>query len=237
MAEHDAAGHDATDPAAPLPRPEEPFPAVPVPGPPVPAAPVPPVPFPAATLHEAAGRIGALPSVVKPAFPGARTAGPAYPVGCPAGDNLWIHRAVLAASPGDVLVVSTGGAAEFGYWGEILSTAAVARGLAGLVIDGGVRDQEALGSLGFPVFSAGLCIRGTAKEPRSTGSLGTPVRIGEVTIGQGDLVVGDADGVVVIPAADTARVLHAAAAREAAEAGLMRQIRDGETTIDLLGLG
>jgi len=133
-------------------------------------------------------------------------------------------------------VVSVDGAAEFGYWGEVLSTAAIARGLGGLVIDGGVRDQLALAGLAFPVFCAGVCIRGTGKDPGSAGSLGAPVRIGEVTVSRGDLVAGDADGVVVIPLADAAAVLTAAAEREAKEVELMRRLRGGETTIDLLGL-
>lgn len=188
-----------------------------------------------ATLHEAAGRVGALPSAIRPAFAGARVAGRAFPVASPPGDNLWIHRAVYAAEPGDVLVVDVGGGTEFGYWGEILSTAALARGLAGLVINGRVRDREALAELGLPVFSAGLCIRGTGKDFDGTGSLGAAVRIGEVFVDRGDLVVGDADGVVVIPQADIDAVRKAAAERDAKEAELMRRIRAGERTLDLYG--
>ncbi|WP_460062528.1 RraA family protein [Streptomyces sp. YKOK-I1] len=188
-----------------------------------------------ATLHEAAGRIGALPSVIRPVFAGARVAGPAFPVASPPGDNLWIHRAVYAAEPGDVLVVDVGGGTEFGYWGEILSTAALARELAGLVINGGVRDREALADLGLPVFSAGLCIRGTGKDFDATGSLGASVRIGDVFVERGDLVVGDADGVVVIPGADAEAVVKAGAERDAKEAELMRRIRAGERTLDLYG--
>ncbi|WP_340384464.1 RraA family protein [Streptomyces sp. SS7] len=188
-----------------------------------------------ATLHEAAGRRGALPSVIGPAFAGARLAGPAFPVASPPGDNLWIHRAVYAAEPGDVLVVDVGGGTEFGYWGEILSTAALARGLAGLVISGGVRDRDALADLGLPVFATGLCIRGTGKDFDAVGSLGERVRIGEVFIERGDLVVGDADGVVVIPRADAEAVVKAGAERDAKEAALMRRIRAGERTLDLYG--
>jgi 4-hydroxy-4-methyl-2-oxoglutarate aldolase len=188
-----------------------------------------------ATLHEAAGRRGALPSVIGPAFAGARLAGPAFPVASPPGDNLWIHRAVYAAEPGDVLVVDVGGGTEFGYWGEILSTAALARGLAGLVISVGVRDRDALADLGLPVFATGLCIRGTGKDFDAVGSLGERVRIGEVFIERGDLVVGDADGVVVIPRADAEAVVKAGAERDAKEAALMRRIRAGERTLDLYG--
>ena len=119
--------------------------------------------FGSATLHEAAGRMGALLARLRPAFAGAALAGRAYPVYCAAGDNLWIHRALYQAEPGDVLVIATSAPDEYGYWGEILSEAAVARGLAGLVIDGGVRDTAHLGRVGFPVFSSSVCIRGTIR--------------------------------------------------------------------------
>ena len=117
----------------------------------------------AATLHEAAGRIGALPSAIKPVAPDMRVAGPAFTVHIPAGDNLWIHRALYEAAPGDVLVVSTSGGIEWGYWGDILNTAAIAQGLGGLVIDGGVRDVAGLSTMSLPVFSNGICLRGTIK--------------------------------------------------------------------------
>ncbi|HKS99594.1 MAG TPA: dimethylmenaquinone methyltransferase [Rugosimonospora sp.] len=190
----------------------------------------------AATMHEAAGRIGALHPAIRPAFVGARVTAPAYPVACSPGDNLWIHRAVYAAGSGEVLVVDVGEGAGFGYWGEVLSTTAVARGLAGLVINGGVRDHDALAALGFPVFSTGLSIRGTTKDPAAPGHLGEPVEVGGVRVHRGDLVVGDADGVAVIPRADAEKVRRAAAAREATEAEVMRRLRAGERTLDIYGL-
>src|SRR5690242_10831510 len=93
-----------------------------------------------ATLHEAMGRRGALPSAIKPAYEGATLAGPAFPVKSPVGDNLWIHHALYAAEPGDVLVVDVPAGEDYGYWGEILSVAAQVRHLGGVVITGGVRD-------------------------------------------------------------------------------------------------
>ncbi|WP_348612220.1 dimethylmenaquinone methyltransferase [Nocardioides sp. 31GB23] len=187
-------------------------------------------------MHEAAGRIGALPARLRPAYPGAIVDGPAFPVLCPVGDNLWLHRAVYAASPGDVLVVATTGTDEFGYWGEILSEAAKARGLGGLVIDGGVRDTEVLGRVGFPVFSALTCLRGTIKNPELGG--GTPLEVvfGETSVRRGDLVVGDLDGLVVIPAADEAQVLAASQAREDKEATIIAELRAGATSLDLYGM-
>ena len=191
----------------------------------------------AATLHEAAGRIGALPSAVKPVAPDMRLAGPAFTVHIPAGDNLWIHRALYAAAPGDVLVVSTSGGIEWGYWGDILNTAAIEHGLGGLVIDGGVRDVAELATMGFPVFSNGVCINGTIKGFEATAWIRQPIRIGAVVVKQGDLVVGDRDGVVVLPASDVAKALLAAAHRERDEADKSARIKAGERTIDIYGFG
>jgi 4-hydroxy-4-methyl-2-oxoglutarate aldolase len=191
----------------------------------------------AATLHEAAGRIGALPSAIKPVAPDMRIAGPAFTVHIPAGDNLWIHRALYQAAPGDVLVVSTSGGAEWGYWGDILNEAALARGLGGLVIDGGVRDVAGLSNMAFPVFSNGICLRGTIKGYEATAWLRQPIRIGEIVVTQGDLVIGDRDGVVILPATCVEDALLAGASRERDEAGKIARIRRGERTIDIYGFG
>ncbi|MCL2652637.1 MAG: dimethylmenaquinone methyltransferase [Propionibacteriaceae bacterium] len=189
-----------------------------------------------ATVHEAAGRIGALPSTIKPLDPGMHLCATAFPVRMPPGDNLWIHRAVYAAQPGDVLVVDVQGGFEHGYWGEILTVAAIARGLAGLVIAGGVRDSQQLIGLGWPVFSERVCITGTVKDPHGDGSLGEPITIGGITITRGDLVVGDADGVVVIPAGRIDEVVDASLRRETAEAAYMERLRAGESTLAIYNL-
>ena len=191
----------------------------------------------AATLHEAAGRIGALPSAIKPVAPDMRIAGPAFTVHIPAGDNLWIHRAIYQAQPGDVLVVSTSGGIEWGYWGDILNTAAIAQRLGGLVIDGGVRDIAGLVTMPFPVFSNGVCIAGTIKGYEATAWLRQPIRIGDVVVAQGDLVVGDRDGVVVLPPSSVAEALRGGAHRERDEAEKIARIRAGERTIDIYGFG
>lgn len=190
-----------------------------------------------ATLHEAAGRIGALPSSIKPVAPEMRIAGPAFTVHVPAGDNLWIHRALYQAAPGDVLVVSTSGGIEWGYWGDILNEAALARGLGGLVIDGGVRDVAGLATMAFPVFSNGICMSGTIKGFAATAWLRQPIRMGEVVVRQGDLVVGDRDGVVVLPSDCVADALVGGALREQDESEKIRRIRAGERTIDIYGFG
>jgi 4-hydroxy-4-methyl-2-oxoglutarate aldolase len=190
-----------------------------------------------ATLHEAAGRIGALPSAIKPVHSAMRLAGPAFTVHVPAGDNLWIHRALYAAQPGEVLLVHVSGGVEWGYWGDILNTAALSRGLAGLVIDGGVRDSTNLAEMELPVFSNGICIRGTIKDYDGTAWMQKPVQIGSVIVRNGDLVVGDADGVVVLPRDAVLNALVKGVEREADEAAKIERIKAGERTIDIYGFG
>jgi len=189
-----------------------------------------------ATLHEAAGRIGALPGAIQAVAPSMRLAGPAFTVEVPAGDNLGIHRAIYAANAGDVLVVSTRGGTEWGYWGEILNEAALARGLGGLVIAGGVRDTHVLAEQPFPVFSDGVCIRGTLKNIAPYW-LGRPVAIGDIVINAGDLVVGDRDGVVVLPPAVVEPAVAKGHQREADEVKKIAQIRAGLRTLELYGFG
>jgi 4-hydroxy-4-methyl-2-oxoglutarate aldolase len=191
--------------------------------------------LPTATLHEAARKIGALPSAIKPVAPHFRFAGSALTVHSPGGDNLWLHRALDVAQPGDVLVVHVSGAYEHGYWGEVMSTMAKVKGLAGLVIDGCVRDSLLLAEMGFPVFSRGLCIRGTGKDFGATGWINHPVMIGNVTVQAGDLVAGDADGVVVIPAGRAAAVVDMAIRRESEETAICRRLEAGESTLDVYG--
>jgi 4-hydroxy-4-methyl-2-oxoglutarate aldolase len=153
----------------------------------------------------------------------------------PGGDNLWIHRAIYAAQPGDVLVVHTNGHYEHGYWGEIMSTAAKVRGLAGLVIDGCVRDGELLGQIGFPVFARGLCIRGTGKDFGARGWINAPIQFDDVIVHAGDLIFGDSDGVVCIPRSIASSVLSASRARDAKEADILKRLEAGETTLDIYG--
>ncbi|MEU1180716.1 RraA family protein [Streptomyces sp. NPDC005820] len=189
-----------------------------------------------ASLYEAAGKVGALPAVIRSIHPGMRVIGPALPVRSPAGDNLWLHRAIYAAERGDVLVVDTGSGLEHGYWGEVMTAAAQHRGIAGLVITGGVRDSAELIARGFPTFAGAVSVRGTTKNPQGDGDVGSAVRIGDVVVRRGDLVLADDDGVVVLPAADAAKALAEAERRDSAEADIMTRLSAGETTIDIYGL-
>jgi 4-hydroxy-4-methyl-2-oxoglutarate aldolase len=186
----------------------------------------------AATLGETGGR--PMRNRIGPAWTGATLAAPAYPVRCTPGDNLAIHVAVARAPAGCALVASVGELRELGYWGEVLTTAAESRALAGLVIDGCVRDAAALEAHGFPVFSTGLALPGATKE--LPGAVGAPTVVGEVEVVAGDWVVGDVDGVTIVPGAALDAVLAAGRARAAHEDGFFTALRDGATTIELLDL-
>jgi 4-hydroxy-4-methyl-2-oxoglutarate aldolase len=186
----------------------------------------------AATLGESGAR--AMRNRVRAAWSGAVLAAPAFPVKCTPGDNLAIHFGVARAPAGSALVVDVGEARELGYWGEVLTTGAESRGLAGLVIDGCVRDVAALAAHGFPVFSTGLALPGATKN--LPGTIGHTVVVGDVEVKPGDWVVGDGDGVVVVPGAALADVAAAGRARAAKEAGYFTALRGGATTLDLLGL-
>lgn len=191
--------------------------------------------FGTATLHEAGGKIGALPSGLKPMAPSFHIAGPAFTVHSPPGDNLWLHRAIAIAQPGDVIVAYMDGVFEHGYWGEIMSTAAKAAKLGGLIIDGCVRDGALLEKVGFPIFARGLCIRGTGKDFSARGWINHPLLVGDVTIEAGDLIVGDTDGVCAIPRAKIETVVQKSREREDKEAETMRQLTAGQKSIDLYG--
>ncbi len=189
-----------------------------------------------AVLCDSAGNARALPSTIHSLAGGGRIRGPAFPVACAPGDNLWLHRAVYSAAPGDILVASTGGFHEAGYWGDVLTHAAQVKKLGGLVIDGCVRDGAEILRLGFPVFATGLCMRGTSKTAETSGSIGEPVRIGACTISKGDLVVGDTDGVVVLPGGEVETILATADQRQQREAEILRRLSQGERTVDLFGI-
>ena len=186
----------------------------------------------AATLGESGGH--AMAARVKAAWHGARISAPAFPVTCAAGDNLAIHVAVAEAPPSCVLVASVGNEPERGYWGEVLTTGAQARKLAGLVIDGGVRDVSALEAHRFAVFSSMIALRGATKQ--HPGRVGGQAVVGDVVVHEGDWIVADADGVTVVPAERLADVLAAGQEREAKERWYFEELRAGRTTVDLLKL-
>jgi 4-hydroxy-4-methyl-2-oxoglutarate aldolase len=171
---------------------------------------------------------------IKAAWVGAAVAGPAFAVTCGTGDNLAIHAAAAEAPAGSVLVVQASDPPGLGYWGEVLTTGAEARGILGLIIDGGVRDVTALQAHGFPVFSALVALPGAVKL--AGGVIGGTARVGEVDVGTGDWVVGDADGVTVVPGDLLDAVLDAGEARADKERAMFFRLRSGATTVELLAL-
>ena len=187
----------------------------------------------AATLHEAMGKRGALQHDFRPAWEGTFVCGSALTVKTRPGDNLMLHKAVSLAQPGDILVVTVDGFQEAGIWGEIITVAAQQKGIVGIVTDGTVRDTVPIKTLDFPMFSRGYSMKGTTKMV--SGQINTPITIGGVVVNAGDIVVGDNDGVVVVPLAEADKILKAAIAKEESEAAVMDRIRAGEGTMDILG--
>lgn len=179
--------------------------------------------FPSSILADVAGRRGALSGRIAPLAPTMRFAGPALTVEVRPGDNLMIHAALAVAKPGDVIVVDGKGDLSSALMGEIMSQQAVALGVVAVVIDGAVRDSEAIRELGFPMFAAGLNPNGPTKGV--AGRLNHPISIGGVSVKPGDLVVGDADGVTVIEREKAAAMLPLAAEKVAAETKRIADIR------------
>jgi len=179
--------------------------------------------YPSSILADVAGRRGALNGRIAPLAPSMRFSGPAITVEVRPGDNLMIHAAMAIAKPGDVIVVDGRGDLTSALMGEIMSQQCVALGVAGVVIDGAVRDCEAIRELGFPMYAAGLNPNGPTKFV--PGRLNHPISIGGVTVNPGDLVVGDADGVTVIERDKAEAMLPLAAEKVAMETKRIADIR------------
>lgn len=190
--------------------------------------------FGAATVYEAQGAKGALDSGMKPIDSRMRLAGPAFTVDMRPADNLMIHYALLKAKPGDVLVVDAKGFVEAGPWGDVLTQQALHIGLAGLVINGAVRDASSITEMGFPVFCRGLSIKSTGKN--QPGKINIPITIGDVLIKPGDIIVGDQDGLVVVQQDEVDEVIKKSHSREQKEVEFREKIINGATTAELLGL-
>jgi 4-hydroxy-4-methyl-2-oxoglutarate aldolase len=171
---------------------------------------------------------------IRPVWPGATVAAPAFTVACAPADNLAIHAAVARAPRGHALVVSIEDDTERGYWGEVLTTGAEAAGVAALIIDGTVRDVAALEKHHFPVFARGIALRGASKS--GPGSTGGTIVIGDRIVNSGDWIVADADGIVVIARESLDAVLASGLERAAKEERFFEELRAGKTTVDLLSL-
>jgi len=187
-----------------------------------------------ATVHEAQGRTGLMKPYMRPIYPSAKVAGPAVTVLCQSGDNLMIHAAVAVCQPGDVLVVTTGSDSTDGMFGDLLATSLMAHGVLGLIIDAGVRDVSELTAMDFPVWSRAISAQGTVKA--TPGSVNVPIVCAGAGIKPGDVIVGDMDGVVVVPRERAAEVAKASQARVAKEEKNRHSLRSGELGLDMYGL-
>jgi 4-hydroxy-4-methyl-2-oxoglutarate aldolase len=189
-----------------------------------------------ADLHESTGHLefaGLMSPRMKRVSPNAKIAGPAVTAFCRAGDNLMMHRSLRLAQPGDVLVVVCQGETSAAQWGDVATSYAVHKGLAGVVVQGCVRDIDSVIAMGFSVWATNVWP--VHADKGKGGGVNVPVVCADVLVNPGDLVVADGDGVVVVPRGEAARVVAAAKAKMAKEADFATAIRGGAAAWDVIG--
>lgn len=181
--------------------------------------------LPVANISDSMARMTAGGPRLRPMHAGGVMAGPAFTVKTRPGDNLMVHKALSLAQPGDVIVVDAGGDLTNAIIGELMLAQMVKRGLAGIVINGAIRDSGAIAKQGFPVYAAGITHRGPYKD--GPGEINVPVALDGMVIEPGDLVIGDEDGLLCVPFDAAAAVLTATEAKQAAEQKQMAAIEAG----------
>lgn len=186
-----------------------------------------------ATIHEVMGKKGAMESTIKPVDVGMKLCGQALTVTGGPSDNLMIIKAISMAEKGHVLVINNGEIENSGPFGEVLAVNCIARGARGVVINNPIRDTEALRELGLPVFSTGSSIVGTTKT--ILGTINHSISCGNTVVNPGDIILGDDDGVVVVPLEKAEQVLEKAIERETNESEVIERIKNGESLFDIYG--
>jgi 4-hydroxy-4-methyl-2-oxoglutarate aldolase len=184
-----------------------------------------------ATIHEAQGRKGLMAPFMRPIYPGAHVSGTAVTVSVPPCDNWMIHVAAEVCQEGDIMVVAPTSYSDAGYFGDLLATLLMSRGVRGLVIDAGVRDIADLQKMGFPVWSKCISAQGTVKEV--LGNVNIPVVCAGQIVKPGDTIIADDDGVVVVDREEAADVLKKSQQREEKEAGIRKRYASGELGLDM----
>lgn len=187
-----------------------------------------------AWISDAQGTTNVMAPEIKPVWEGAEVVGPAFTVRCFANSIITVHKALLEAPPGSVLVVDAAGDASGALFGEMMATQARALALAGLVTDGAVRDRDALRTLAFPVFARAVTPR--VGSNRRVGATQEEISCGGVVVRPGDLVVGGSDGVAVIPRSRLSEVLRSVDAVAAKEADMRARMRRGEVLADIINM-
>ncbi len=187
-----------------------------------------------ATVYEASGRKGQVDSLIKPLRRGLKICGPAFTVQCHPKDNLMLHKALQKASPGDILITTTGQYYQAGYWGDLMTTSAIARKLGGLAIDGCIRDSEEIIESGFPVFCRGFSITGTVKN--TLGLINHPIIFGGTVVNPGDIVLGDDDGMVIVDRSKCDEIYASSVKRVEKEIQKAELLKTGKTSVELNNL-
>lgn len=190
--------------------------------------------FSTSVLSDALRHAHCMHSVIRPLVLDSKICGPAFTVRCYPGDNLMCHYAVSQAGEGDVLVVDGSGNTEVALWGSLLSLSAARRNLGGTIIDGAVRDIEELRQIGYAIYARAVTPRSGFKA--HAGEVNVPITCGGTVVCDGDMVVADADGVVVIPLAYVQDVANRAAEITKKESDIVARIEQGSTTYETLGL-
>ncbi|ELZ27071.1 demethylmenaquinone methyltransferase [Halogeometricum pallidum JCM 14848] len=189
---------------------------------------------PSTIVSDVTGNIGlTMDSGVRPAYDGVEMAGTAVTVNASPGDNLIIHKAITMTEPGDVLVIDCNGYTETGHIGELMCTSCQANGLAGIIIDGAYRDSREIAEMEFPVYGRGVNPQGPLKQ--DPGSINVTVACGGVSVDPGDIVIGDDDGVAVIPPEGAEDVLERSRAKLDSEDSVREEVLEGEYLYELNG--